>query len=425
MATLRFIDGLPSDNAIPLIFANRLWEGADPRVIFTEWLSSDRPPLQTGIVLIQRPLELLSGNNFDRPYQVLSTFVQCQWVSAVWLLCRTACLSVQSARRVILLCSTTGFFLLNSTFVWPKLLAGSLIIFCFVLVLPALAEKKPLSTARALAASTAAMLAFLAHGGAAFNILAFFVLGLTLWRHWRAVLPACALALLLYAPWSLYQRYYNPPGDRLLKWHLAGVPDASDTRPFSDALRQQYAQLSSEEWIRGKGLSLWECVRPPEEASSRAIRSRQFFGLLPALGVLNAGWLIAVYALLKRQNIRAQKRQLHMALFAGVSFFIWLLLMFEPGSTVNHQNSYATLVVIFTACGMACMRLAQPAQNALFGAHLLVFASIWLVTTPEWEWRLKLARLSLPMLVCGVGLFLLLLRTWTLRTSRVSQSGIG
>ena len=54
-ATVRFSHPLPSDNSIPYIFAEDLLEGPVPRPMLSDWLSSDRPPLQTGMILALRP----------------------------------------------------------------------------------------------------------------------------------------------------------------------------------------------------------------------------------------------------------------------------------------------------------------------------------------------------------------------------------
>ena len=59
------------------------------------------------------------------------------------------------------------------------------------------------------------------------------------------------LALVLYAPWLAYQRLYDPPGDRLLKWHLAGVTEVevtmtAETRgELREDFRRQVATLGT------------------------------------------------------------------------------------------------------------------------------------------------------------------------------------
>lgn len=50
-----------------------------------------------------------------------------------------------------------------------------------------------------------------------------------------------ALALLVYAPWPAFQRYVDQLGDRLVKWHLAGVEDPADERSPLRTIVDAYA----------------------------------------------------------------------------------------------------------------------------------------------------------------------------------------
>ena len=72
------------DNLIPWRFAERLSAGQDPRQILGDWLSSDRPPLQTGILLLQHPLTTVTPVPAGLQYQTLGTILQMSWVPAVW-----------------------------------------------------------------------------------------------------------------------------------------------------------------------------------------------------------------------------------------------------------------------------------------------------------------------------------------------------
>ena len=47
---------------------------------------------------------------------------------------------------------------------------------------------------------------------------------------------------MLLAPWIAYQRLVDPPSDRLLKWHLAGVIDV-DPRSFPQAAVEEYRRI--------------------------------------------------------------------------------------------------------------------------------------------------------------------------------------
>ena len=49
------LNGFTGDNVLPQIFADNIHHG-DPRTITWDWQGSDRPPLQSGVQLLQAPL---------------------------------------------------------------------------------------------------------------------------------------------------------------------------------------------------------------------------------------------------------------------------------------------------------------------------------------------------------------------------------
>ncbi len=70
---------MPNDNALPAVFATYFYEHGHHGVTppFGDWLSSDRPPLQTGYVLAVRPF------GWDEPgnhYTMLGVALQMFWV---------------------------------------------------------------------------------------------------------------------------------------------------------------------------------------------------------------------------------------------------------------------------------------------------------------------------------------------------------
>jgi len=141
----------------------------------------------------------------------------------------------------------SGFFLLNTTFTWPKLAAGAFA--CARLGCGCCPQRRYARRSdprrRALAA-----LAWLAHGGVAFSFLA--LLPWVIWRcvrgEWRSWLQAALLCAVILAPWFAYQKFYDPPGNRLLKWHLA-AQIAIDERGTWETLRASYgAQSWRELW---------------------------------------------------------------------------------------------------------------------------------------------------------------------------------
>lgn len=207
---------LSPDNRIPAIVAHRLVDGESLRdpPILPGWRSTDRPPLQVGAYL---PFVPSSSSSRWLTYDVVATALQAWWVPPVLLCLIGVGIDRRTAARAVLLLSTTGVIYFNTIFVWPKLLAGALALAAagvvFMTTRPRVVLIGPLLA-----------LAMLAHGGAVFAVPT--IAGLLWMRRrglvWRDVLVAGALSIALYVPWMALQRFYDPPGDRLLRWHLAG-----------------------------------------------------------------------------------------------------------------------------------------------------------------------------------------------------------
>ena len=283
------------DNNLPLGSAEPLFVGHDPRALFrqfSDWRSSDRPPLQAGITLLQRPFIGFLG--LFSEYQILGTICQCVWVPAVWALCRSLAISVRRTGLVVLFCTCSGFFLINSVYVWPKLLAGGLVVWAMAILVQPLREGTKPTPGIAAMAGLAAGLGYLAHGSVAFTLIALAALFM-LPRYFigiRQALTGCAIFAAILLPWSLYQKYYDPPGNRLLKWHIAGVV-AIDSRSTWQALKDQYAALSATQILVNKVDNVLGLFSASDAVVSiDNWRLAEYYHVVPALGALNVAWLL-------------------------------------------------------------------------------------------------------------------------------------
>jgi hypothetical protein len=386
------------DTILPLDFANKVYHGADPRDLVPSttgplWRSSDRPPLQTGLVLVQRPLIAWTSLPLGLSYQALGTILQCSWVPAVWALCRKAGLDGRRVALVFPWLIFSGFFFLNSVYLWPKLLGGAIMAAAVVLLL--LRDRTvPCSWRTAALAGTAAALAALAHSGVFFTLLALGLLLLVpaLFPGIRALVAAGAACLFLLAPWGAYQRFYDPPGNRLAKMHLAGV-ETIDGRSVGKALLDQYRRLSPGEVLENKwGNTVMLIGRPvvtPVDCSMTMLmcrwRKQEFFYVFKALGILNFGWVGLACALcgwLWSAGPVALRSVGAILVLGAVGLLVWVVLMFGPGTTLIHQGSYATMLLLFTGLAMAVATLPRWLWAVLFAAHLLSFALVWLPCPP-------------------------------------------
>lgn len=393
---VRFTDyTLYVDSELPFLFAAKLYEGDDPKALFGDWHSSDRPPLQSGLMLQQMPVVSALGLPLRPYYHLLGCVLQCTWVPAVWALSRLMPASLGKAAAVIVCVMFTGFALINSTFVWPKTLAGALAVFAFAAVLPAILERRRLSGGEAIALGMGASLGILAHGGSAFACLALGLL--VLWYAftlgWRSLGISLVLAVSLMLPWLAYQRYYDPPGNRLVKWHLAGsIP--IDDRSFSQTLRDSYVAAGIGGSLRNKAANAKTLVVENEaERYGGALEERegleqlfvswrvwQLHQLAAALGVLNVGWIVPLAALLRRRKLPTAQRLTLVVALAGLA--VWILLMFGPGTTTIHQGPYAMFLLLFTLLSLWVVSLPLPWAILIVALHIACFLVVWIFTSP-------------------------------------------
>jgi len=385
-AQVRFFAVFPPDNVLPQMFTERLYGGQDPRPLFGEWLSSDRPPLQAGITLVQRPIAFLSGSDVGLHYQLIGTIVQSAWIAALWAVCRNMRLSGWQIAIVLAFSTFSGFFLFNSVYVWPKLLAGALMVFAFALLMPTVYESRRPTTAEAGLAGGAAALGLLAHGGVIFTLpaIALILVRPRCFPGVRQILIGSLMFGLMLAPWTAYQKFYEPPGDRLLKWHLAGVIDV-DSRSFPQAFKDAYQHLSFAQIANNK----WENLKmlidyPKADAKNEyTAREKDFLHLFRALGVLNIGWLIWLASpFLKYLNSQVDIKRVHLVLSVGVlSVVVWILAMFGSGTTSIHQGSYATMILLFIGLATLLTKLSRWMCYSLLAFQSVVFVTNWVITS--------------------------------------------
>ena len=219
-----------TDNELPYVYAAKLLHAPlDP--VWNDWNVYARPPLQTGFVLLLSPF--FFGHN---SYQTLGILLQTSVLVAIWHMLSYLPVSVFTRRIALAIATFSLFVLMNSFFVWPKLLAGA---FALVASTALLLARLPLKEAGALSGA-ALGLSMLSHGGSAFAFIAItIVFTLTQGRKIlsrNAVLKfgvACGIALALYLPWSIRAGLSGKPTDQLTKWHLGGT---IERQPSSESI---------------------------------------------------------------------------------------------------------------------------------------------------------------------------------------------
>ena len=403
----RFVDPLPIDNMLPYFFADKLYHSQPVRPFLTiGWKSSDRPPLQAGITLLQFPFWQTQSRELS--YQILGTLLQSMWLVAVWLLLRM--LSVD--RRVIVIvcafCIFSRFFLINTFFIWPKLLSAAFFILALLALRYPPGKVNRCAPFDAAIAGAAVGLAMLSHGGVAFSVIALAIILLAGRKlpSIGSIAAGIAMVLLFLLPWMIYQKHYDPPGNRLLKWHLAGDENL-DSLTFGQALVQGYGKLSASQIVENKienvktlfGPGPWDVLRnalagKPAAAGAKNTASPwlpvldwyktgTFFYVFQSPGLLDLGFFVFLFALLlsfKRGVSPALASLWRLLLLFCVSMPVWCLLLYIPGATQVHMGSMADMTILFVVLASTLALVTPRLACVLLGLQVLLLFPLFALT---------------------------------------------
>jgi len=367
----RFSHPLPVDNVIPLIVAIALRLGEIASPLFGEWLMSDRPPLQTGLYLT------LTLQNSALAYEIVCAWLQASFLFGVWGIAVAANIPDRARRLILLACCLLPTAIINTFFTWPKMLTVGFLLLVFALLFCRKAENDHERRVFGILIGGLTALSVLTHGSSLFALIGFavVVVAFRAWPPLKTMICGVATVVVLYAPWMIYQSVFDPPANRLLKWHFAGVTDV-DSRSFGTALRDAYGALSWDAWVQGKLGNLGPLIGHWPGGVLRSIaaifgigswepagmRAADFFELLPSLHAYSFALICALLLLLP--FLKAEERpqrdavlRMLVALFAILAVFV--LLIFQPGQTINHQGTYA-VQVLATVCAFTVLALRAP-----------------------------------------------------------------
>lgn len=372
----RFSQPLPGDNVLPAFFADWIFahgHRGTPPLQPGDWHFSDRPPLQSGFVVLQRTFRWDPGYLH---YQVIGVVLQQLWIVGLWALLLAAKVGRVTRGLAMIAVLLSGLVFVNGLFVWPKLLPAAMLLGAAALVLSPLWENARVNPRAATLIGSLCALAMLAHGASVFGILA--LAAVAAWRSlpgWRWLGVSALVGIVLLGPWSAYQRFEDPPGNRLLKWQLAGAL-AIDDRGVAETILDSYRdaglggaldnKLNNFEAMIG-GRHAYESLKAGANTGSfegfvGTVRTVAFLNLLPSIGPLVVG--LCVFALWHRRARRrpAEWRLARDALVTvACGALLWGLLMFGGQDSVAtiHVGSYLLPILLMVA-GVSSMRAAFP-----------------------------------------------------------------
>jgi hypothetical protein len=413
LAANRFVHDLPGDSRIPHDFAYRIYNGQDPRNLGGDWLSSDRPPAQTGWLLLTWDINKRLGFDEVTFGGATSLWFELIWVAGLYGLLRALGLSSVQATAWSAACALSGFFMLHTVFVWPKLGAGAFACGAFALwILPGQTRN---FAGGAVLGSFFAGLAWLSHGSAAFSfiLLVPWIVYEVIRGRWRSWILAGAAFVLLTAPWTAYQKLYNPPGNRLLKWHLAGqIP--LDRRGFVETLCDNYERAGwSEIWhnkVENFRLLVspdWWRVTQVSRVGADSRRRQEFLETMHGLTWWLCGLVCAAHLMTSRRIAQEGPlwRSPDVVVFGWVmlTFLAWCLMMFGPAKTVIHQGSFAAMISLFALCSVWLQKTHRYAILVIVALQVTTLATTWLPSTQRIFGPLNGVSVALSVL-CAIGL---------------------
>ncbi len=421
-AATRFSGQLPSDNDIPRFYAEWIYlhghHGALPEFP-GEWFIGDRPPLQIGYVLAQRPF---GWGNEAPHYETVCLLLQQLWIVGLWALLLAARVGRLTRALVMITVLVSDVAIVNGFFVWPKLLPTAMLLAAAALIATPLWTELRRDPRVGLLIGALFGLALLAHGGSAFGVVPLAILaairGMPGWRWLGAALLA---GIVLMVPWTAFQKYEAPPGDRVTKWMLAGVSEV-DERGLGETLIDSYSDegiggtldnkldnletmVGLEPTIDGIDLAIASLEAGEPGIALAEVRTILFFYLLPSMGLLLIAPLVMLARRWRRGPPDVPEWGFALTCFAivAVGALGWALLLFgnEWAMTVLHQGSY--LLPVLGLCGAVCgLRAAYPrfaTPYVLVAAALMLAVYVPSLTPPEgtgYSWK--------AILLAAVGL---------------------
>jgi hypothetical protein len=419
---------LPPDNVLPAMLADRVVRDIPVEPFFDGWKSSDRPPLQAGAVAFAEPLRI--GMSFEQQYQVVSTDLATWSLLGLWVFLRRLRIRRNPCAAALLMAAASGNVVLNSAFVWPKLLSAGLAFVALSLALPDTAiPDRPTSIGtgwrlRSVFGGAAVSLSLLAHGASMFAFAPVLLGTPVVWliaRHTRTVgwsanltLRRSALAGLVsvgvLVPWLVYQRTVAPPGDRLLAWHLGGILTIP-TKPWYRMTIDHYRSIG---WA-GAMKNRYENVRVlsnPHHLFDQAfavrgtwvnVRVNEFYRVFNGVNLawIGIGLLLAVVLVPRARQRHEAVVGASLLAYCAWGLIVWVAIAFGPGATTPHQGTAVVQLLLLAGPSLIMSSIHRWVGWAVSLAASLRVIVVWLLAGDSK--RPNVSSTSLLILIIGLA----------------------
>lgn len=308
------------------------------------------------------------------------------------------------------------------------------------MILDEILHRSKISRSIALNASILGSLGYLAHSGVAFTIigvscfLIFFKIT-NLSKNLSTIALSLLVFILVLSPWIVYQKIYDPPGNRLLKVHFAGETQYNefDDRSTIDTIIDSYKDLTWQETAANKLLNL-KTIAGFDKVSDSAIfttdarlievskqdelliwRTAEREFVFRSLGLLNIAWLFLINWR-KKPDVKQSRNDINsfssLTIFLGISGLITAsLLLFGAGATVTTHISYADVILLMFGLAARISTLNHSLISILLISQLIYFSVVWIFTTPPLVPNFLGLAFNFPVLFLGSVLFFILLST--------------
>lgn len=372
-----FQRNLPIDYKISLMFAESLRAG--DLLTFGDWLGSDRPPLMSGFILFFK----LPGLNLDQSYLFVGTWMQLLIVPTaivtLRIMLKGQAENVAASATIIFLMALSPLFIHNISFLWPKILASAFFLAATALLLFRISDEIATATIGGILLA----LAFLAHGGIAFAIiglgLVYILSQLSIHGIFRGVITFITF-LIFYLPWAHYKAAVQPPGDRLLKWHLLDHIPVTD-QSFFEVAAEKYQGFDLSDLMKRLRVSLDHQFHAPLERVMRnesdfhfgeLLIEQSFYSTIGSVGFLTLPICLLIALCVRNRAIGIS------TLLWFFCFASWSLLSFKGAINV-HEGAYAVQVLPWLIMAYGVQVMTSHSLRKCILALLIVqtVATMW------------------------------------------------